>query len=132
MAIDQILADRVRVALGQVRVDARRMFGGITFMVEGKMCISVGTGRIMCRIDPAIHEDAPRQSGCRKVLMNGREYRGYVYVDSEAVRSEDKLRYWVDLALDYNRRAEAAGRSRRGAERRRAAASKSKRQASPA
>jgi len=32
------------------------MFGGIAFMVDRKMCVSVGKARIMCRIDPAIHD----------------------------------------------------------------------------
>ena len=35
--------------------------------------------------------------------MKGREYRGYVYVDAEFVRTQRALRYWVDLALNYNK-----------------------------
>ena len=34
------------------------MFGGITFMVNGKMRISAGHQRLMCRIDPERHETA--------------------------------------------------------------------------
>ena len=37
----QSLAERVRAALAQIpRVVERKMFGGITFMVREKMCIS--------------------------------------------------------------------------------------------
>ena len=32
------------------------MFGGIVFMVGGKMCVSVGRDRLMCRIDPSLHD----------------------------------------------------------------------------
>jgi len=91
------------------------MFGGMTFMVEGKMCVSVGKDRIMCRIDPAIHEAALERPGCRTVVMKGREYRGFVYVDREAVRTKGGLDYWVDLALDYNSKAKASTRTRRRA-----------------
>jgi hypothetical protein len=42
----------------------------------------------MCRIDPAIHDAALESKGHRTVVMNGRQYRGYVYVDAEVVRTD--------------------------------------------
>ena len=105
MAYVEVLANRVRVALGDTRpVREKRMFGGLVFMVRGKMCVGVGKERIMCRLDPAIHDAALKHKGCRTVVMRKRPYRGYVYVDAEAVRTKRQLEYWVRLALDYNRR----------------------------
>ena len=55
------LIGRVRAALsGKIDFQEKRMFGGVTFMVREKMCISAGKGRIMCRIDPDVHESAPQ------------------------------------------------------------------------
>jgi len=85
-------------------VQEKRMFGGLVFMVRGKMCVSVGKERIMCRIDPAIHDAALECKGCRTVIMGGRSYCGYVYIDAEVVRGKRRLDYWVRLALDYNGR----------------------------
>ena len=66
MAYDEKLADRVREALAHLpKVEEKRMFRGVTFMVNGKMCVSVGDDRIMCRIDPAVHEEAVEKEGCR-------------------------------------------------------------------
>src|SRR5439155_18235610 len=84
-------------------------FGGVTFMVRGKMCVSVGKGRIMCRIDPALHEATVRRKGARTVVMKGRPYRGWVYVDAAAVKIKRDLDYWVRLSLDYNTKAKASG-----------------------
>ena len=107
MQYDESLVKRVRTAVGSARpVEEKRMFGGITFMVQKKMCVSVGKERIMCRIDPAIHEAAVQRKGCRTVEMKGRPYLGFVYVDAEAVRTDSDLDYWVGLALSYNDRAE--------------------------
>jgi hypothetical protein len=51
VAYDESLANGVRAALGNTRhVQERRMFGGLVFMVRGKMCVSVGKERIMCRL----------------------------------------------------------------------------------
>ncbi len=84
------------------------MFGGITFMVNGKMCISVGPNRLMCRIDPELHEQAIEREGVRTVQMNGRRYRGFVHVREEAVASKRDLNYWVSMCLEFNTRAKAS------------------------
>jgi TfoX/Sxy family transcriptional regulator of competence genes len=104
------LAQRVKESLprGRGRVEEKRMFGGVTFMVRGKMCISVGKGRIMCRIDPALHDAAVKRKGARTVVMKGREYRGWVYIDGAAVKTKHDLGYWVRLSLDFNKKVRAS------------------------
>lgn len=112
------MIDRVRAALCRLpRVAERRMFGGTTFMVNGKMCISVGRDRLMCRIDPQRHDEAIARTGVRTVRMRGRAYRGFVHVREDAVRSKRALEYWVRLCLDFNQRAKSSrgrGSSRAG------------------
>jgi len=103
------LVQRVQASLsGASRLEEKRMFGGVTFMVRGKMCVSVGKGRIMCRIDPALHDAALKRKGARTVVMKGHEYRGWVYVEAAAVKTKRELDYWVRLSLDYNKRAKAS------------------------
>ena len=104
MRADSDLLSRVRETLAPVpNMEEKKMFGGTAFMVRGKLCISVRAERIMCRIDPAIHDAALAHEGCQTVVMRGRQYRGYVYVGAEAVRTISALKYWVDLALNYNK-----------------------------
>ena len=106
MAYDEVLANRVRESLGKARrIEEKKMFGGIMFMVGGKMCVSVGKDRLMCRIDPAIHDAAVQRDGCRAVVMKGRSLRGYVHVDRQAVKTKRGLDYWIARAMDYNGRA---------------------------
>jgi TfoX/Sxy family transcriptional regulator of competence genes len=104
-SLPTFLLDRVRDALVRIeRVEEKRMFGGVMFMVNDKMCISVGKNRLMCRIDPAVHDEVIRRDGCRTMTMGGRTYRGYVHVDASAARTRKTLDYWVHLALSYNAR----------------------------
>jgi TfoX/Sxy family transcriptional regulator of competence genes len=109
MAYNEALAARVRSALAKVpRVEERRMFGGVAFMVNGKMCVTVGRDRLLCRIDPELHESATRRKGARTVKMKGRDYIGYVYVNEEALKSKSQFDYWLGLALDFNERAKSS------------------------
>ena len=111
---DDTLVERVRAALiGAPRVEEKRMFGGTAFMVRGRMCVSARPQRIMCRIDPAVHDEVLTRRGCRTVVMKGREYRGYVWVDASAVRSAAALESWITLALDYNAATRRSTRQKR-------------------
>ena len=56
MAYDERLADRLREALAErPDVAERKMFQGMCFMVNGKMCICVRDNELMCRIDPEVY-----------------------------------------------------------------------------
>jgi TfoX/Sxy family transcriptional regulator of competence genes len=109
MAYNEHLAERIRQALAHVpNVKEQKMFGGLAFMVNGKMCVTVGPARIMCRIDPALHEDAVQKKGVSTVIMGGRTYKGYVHVTEDEVKTSKALAYWIGLALDYNKTAKAS------------------------
>jgi len=111
MAARKPLSDRVRAALAHMhRVAERKMFGGITFMVDGKMCVTVGHHRLMCRIDPELHEAALKGGGVGRGGVEGRGYRGFVYVLEEAVASKRDLDYWMRMCLDFNKRAKSSRR----------------------
>lgn len=100
---------RIRDALSHIsEVEEKKMFRGVNFMVKGKMCITAGDDEIMCRIDPTLYEDVIQQEGCRPVVMKGRIYKGYIYVNEKVISSKKNLDYWVKLALTFNEHAKAA------------------------
>ena len=109
MAYNEKLTARIREALAHLpKVEEKRMFRGVTFMVNNKMCITAGDNKIMCRIDPAIHEEVIKRKGCETVKMKGREYKGYVYVSEEGIKTKKDLTYWITLALDFNKLAKSS------------------------
>jgi len=106
MAYSEKLADRIREALIDVpKVKEKEMFSGVTFMVDDKMCISVGPDRIMCRVDPEIHDQLLEEKACRPMVMKGREYKGYILVNEEDVQRKKELDFWIGVCLDFNARA---------------------------
>ena len=109
MAYNEKLADRIREALAAIpKVEEKKMFGGLAFMVNGKMCITIVKDRIMCRIDPAMHDEAISVKGIQTVIMRGREYWGYVHINEDILKTKKVLNYWVEHALDYNKTAKAS------------------------
>ena len=111
MPNNEILTKRLREALSDLpKVEEKKMFGRLAFMVNGKMCLTTGPNRIMCRIDPELHQTAIRKKGCRTVVMGGRKYKGFVYVDEKVLGTKKELAYWVNLALGFNKKAVATSK----------------------
>ncbi|MDP4263370.1 MAG: TfoX/Sxy family protein [Bacteroidota bacterium] len=114
MAYDEKLAARIREALSHLpKVEEKKMFRGVTFMVNGKMCVCASGDEMLCRFDPDSHETAVEKNGCRPMIMKGREYKGYVYVSQEGIKSKKDFDYWIGLALDFNKKAKAAPKKKK-------------------
>ncbi len=110
MAFNEKLADRVRecISLTHKKVEEKRMFGGLCFMVNNKMCVGIEKDRIMVRLDPANYETALEKEGCIPMDFTGKIMKGYVFVNEEALTTKKKLDYWVELALAFNKKAKAS------------------------
>jgi TfoX/Sxy family transcriptional regulator of competence genes len=114
MAYDETLADRVREALAaeKKKVEEKQMFSGLTFMVNGKMCVGVHTDELMVRFDPELQEKVLSIKGTREMDFTNKIMKGYVFVDKNVVKNKKDLDYWVDLALDFNDRAKASKKAK--------------------
>lgn len=110
MAFNEIMANRVReiIAAATNKVAEKKMFGGLCFMVDDKICVGVRKDTILVRLDPAVFEQALEQEGCRPMVHAGRVMKGYVFVDEAVLHTKKQLLYWVSLALDFNRFAKQA------------------------
>jgi TfoX/Sxy family transcriptional regulator of competence genes len=109
MAFDEKLAYRIREFLVDIKkVEEKNMFGGVCFMVDGKMCIGVVKDKMMCRIDPKMDEVALKKTGCGRMDFTGKPMRGYVFISEEGVKSRKAFEYWVSLCLEFNSKAKAS------------------------
>ena len=104
MAYNERLEQRVRqfFVRKRVKAEAKRMMGGLCFMVNRKMCVGVERDRLMARIGPHAYDDALTHKGCRPMDFTGRPMRGFVFVALEGLESEKDLAFWLELALAYN------------------------------
>lgn len=110
MAYDEKLADRVReiIALTHKRVTEKKMFGGLCFMVNDKMCVGVEQHRMMVRLDPERYDEVLGMEGCTPMDFTGKVMKGYVFVDIGALNTKKKLGFWTGLALQYNSKAKSS------------------------
>jgi len=110
MAYDEKLAGRIEKILSseKIKLEAKKMMGGLCFMVNDKMCLGVEKDRIMARVGPDNYEQALKQKGAREMDFTGKSMRGFVFVDSKFLKKDSDLNYWVSLCLQYNKIAKAS------------------------
>ena len=113
MPYNTLLADRIRAYLSASANTAaveKKMFRGLTFMINGKLCICVSGENLMCRFDPALYEELSTKPGFQPMIMKGKIYKGYCYVSPEAIKTEKSLAFWLNLCLDFNKQAKSSKR----------------------
>jgi TfoX/Sxy family transcriptional regulator of competence genes len=108
MAYSEKLAKRIRERLVNLpNIEEKKMMGGLTFMYNDKMCVGIIKDELMCRIDPDLHETAISKTGCRTMDFTNRPMKGYVLVDESGLKTQKAFDYWINLALDFNKKAKA-------------------------
>lgn len=105
MAYDEELADRVRELVAtDPELSERRMFGGLAFLIGGNMAVAAsGQGGLMVRVDPADAEQLIDDQQVRPMVMRGREMRGWLRVEQDAVDTDDALAAWVSRGTTFAR-----------------------------
>ena len=115
MAYNENLADRVRELIAATRddIEEKKMFGGLCFMVDDKMCIGVQAANLMVRTDPSKYDEVMEKEGCKPMEMGNKVMKGFVFVDMDVLNTKKQLEYWVNLALEYNSFAKRSPRKKK-------------------
>jgi hypothetical protein len=106
MSYDTHLADRVREFLAEVpdiELEEREMFAVLNFMVNGKTCVCVSGENLMLRFDPKLQDELSERKGYETMLMKGKEYKGYCYINPEGFRDKKDFVYFLNICLEYNK-----------------------------
>ena len=110
MAYNDFLEDRIEQIFKSKNVPfySKKMFGGLCFMVDNKMCLGILKEEIMARVGPDAYDECLQKEHCREMDFTGRAMKGYVYISPDGIDMDDDLEYWVQKTLDFNPLAKAS------------------------
>ena len=102
MAFDELLADRIREALGdRSGIKEKRMFGGLAFLLNGNMAVGIVGDRLMIRFDKTAHEFVLSHRHVSPMDFTHRPMRGFAFVEKQGIATDEQLGQWVGFACDY-------------------------------
>jgi len=102
MAYDEGLTQRIEEILGD-RPDlvAKKMFGGVGFLLRGNMACGVNKDHLVVRVGPDHYETVLAQPHVREFDITGRPMTGWVLVEPAGYESDEDLGNWVQQGLDF-------------------------------
>jgi len=104
MPYNEQTAERVRRALaGTRKVTEKKMFGGIAFMVNDKMCVGVDKDDLIIRCAPEMTDELLSKKGARLFDLTGRPMKGWLLIGPEGTSTPKGFDYWVGVAREANK-----------------------------
>lgn len=102
MVFSEALAQRVRDMLYPLtKAEEKKMFGGIAFMVNGNMAVGVNQDDLIVRVGLGNFEDALKKTGVDLFKPTGKPMTGWITVASDGRSTDESLKYWIELALEF-------------------------------
>jgi TfoX/Sxy family transcriptional regulator of competence genes len=108
MPYNEKIADKIRAVLrGTKNLVEKKMFGGIAFMVNDKMCLGVDKDDIMLRCEPEMTDELLLKKGARPFDLTGKPMKGWLLISPEETAGKKDFDYWVNIAVEANKKATA-------------------------
>lgn len=102
MAFSEALAKRVRTVLyPMTAAQEKKMFGGLALMVSGNMTVGVIQDDLIVRVGLKNYQDALDRKGADLFSYTGKPMAGWIVVTPDGHQTEEDLKYWIELALEF-------------------------------
>ncbi|MBL0735764.1 RNA methyltransferase [Flavobacterium sp. GN10] len=116
MAFDEDNAKRIRTFLQYKGADffEKKMFGGIVFMVDNKLCCGtrldkkVGENLLLCRINDSAYLKAIERDDVLPMPNAEKPMKNYAFITEIGWTRNQDMEYWLQLCLDFNPIAKAS------------------------
>jgi hypothetical protein len=103
MAVRDDLTERIRrLVVMDPRVTEKRMFGGICFLLDGRILVSARrTGTLLVQCGAAAAATAVLEPGVTRMVMGGKPAANFIDVDNDDLDSDEGLARWIEMAERY-------------------------------
>ncbi|MCC3778826.1 TfoX/Sxy family protein [Streptomyces sp. UNOB3_S3] len=99
MAYDEVLAGRLKERLEPEGVTAKKMFAGLTFLLQGNALANLYDEGLMVRVGKEGMDEALARPGAQPLVIRGKEQRGWVLLD-ESTLDDEVLDEWLTWAVE--------------------------------
>lgn len=113
--LDPLFLSRIRNVLEEQEVEwiEKKMFGGMCFMIDDKMCFGTYQGGLMARVGPDAIEELIKIEGAEQMIHGARPMKGYAIVEPAAFEQDDDLAFWIEKCLAFNPLAKASRKKKK-------------------
>lgn len=102
LVFDKNLERRVsKLVASWKNTDAKKMFGGICYLINGKMFSGIYKDYLFLRLGYKNSESALRLSYVKAFDITGRPMKGWIMITKDGIDTKEKLETWLIKAKDF-------------------------------
>ncbi|WP_055437065.1 TfoX/Sxy family protein [Lacinutrix algicola] len=103
MAYNQHLATRIREQLRYYSeaFTEKKMFGGVSFLYQGKMTIGIIKEELIVRVINDKMSEELEKINVRPMDFTKKPTKEFVYVSQDGVKTETELLHYIELGLEH-------------------------------
>jgi TfoX/Sxy family transcriptional regulator of competence genes len=101
LVYNERLNDKIRTLTKRKKLSEKKMFGGLTFLLNGNMCFGTLKDDLIIRVGPEHYKEALAMPHARPMYFTGRPTTGFVFVDSKGWSNDMTLKKWLDMGIGY-------------------------------
>ena len=80
---------------------AKKMFGGVCHLLDGKMVCGVYQDYLILRLGEKASLEALKLPHTKPFDITGRPMKGWVMIDGSGFETDAKLKFWLNKARDF-------------------------------
>ena len=101
MAYNLKLAERIRSELDGVPFEEKKMFGGVSFLLNGNMACGVNKDNLILRIDPEKQNALLKKPHAKPFDLTGKPMKGWMLVEANGVKTDKQSSAWVKEGVEF-------------------------------
>lgn len=102
MAYSEQLAERIRKVLAdRDDITEKKMFGGMSFLLNGKMCVGVIKDKMVVRVGKEQGEVLCKKPHAKTMNFTGKPMKAFVEVKPEGIKAAAQLKKWIAPAIAF-------------------------------
>jgi TfoX/Sxy family transcriptional regulator of competence genes len=102
MPYNEVMDKRIRKVVSRWKnSEAKKMFGGVCYLLNGKMVCGVYKDYLIVRLGEKGSAEALKQSFTKPFDITGKPMKGWVMVAGGGFKTDAELQSWLNKARDF-------------------------------
>ena len=103
MAFDELLVNRIReqLKLFPEAFTEKKMFGGLSFLYQGKMTVGIVKNELAVRVIASKMDAELAKEAVRPMDFTKRPLKEFIYVAPAGFKTEAQLLHYIDLGIEH-------------------------------
>jgi len=101
MPYNTVLEDLIEDILPEGKIEKKKMFGGMCYLINGNMSFAVWKDYLIVRMEPELAAEKLNSDHVREFDLTGKPMKGWVMVEKGSWNKRDELDRWINIGRSF-------------------------------